>query len=87
MEFFKKGERDDRILLEAPDGSRGWFTFLELAAVNGREYAALADEGDEISVLRFYEAADGKPERFETEDDPAAFDAACAALEALLNED
>ncbi len=87
MEFVKKGERDDRILLQAPDGSRGWFTFLELAAVDGREYAALTDDAGEVTVLRFYEAAADGTERYETEEDPAAFEAACAALEALLNED
>ena len=85
MEFIKKGERDESVLLEVPDGSRGWFGFLEMAAVGGREYAALTDQAGEITVLRFYEAAGGRPERYETEEDPAAFDAACAALEALLN--
>ena len=85
MEYLKKGEKDDRILLEAPDGSRAWFTFLEMAVAGGREYAALLDAADEVTVLRFYEAAGGRGERFETEEDPAAFDAACEALEALLD--
>lgn len=88
MEYVKKGEKDGEILLAAPDGRQAWFTFLEMAAVDGREYAALLEEGDDrFTVLGFAEAENGAPERYFTEDDPARFGAACAALEALLEAD
>lgn len=85
MEYVKKSERDGDLLLAAPDGRQAWFTFLELAAVNGREYAALLEQGDDqFVVLRFTEGAPGRPEKYEAVDDPAEFSAACAALETLL---
>ena len=88
MEYVKRGEKDGELLLAAPDGRQAYFTFLELAVVNGREYAALLEQGDDrFTVLRFSEAENGRPERYETVDDPAEFDAACAALEALLSDE
>lgn len=87
MEYVKKGEKDDAVLLQAPDGRKAWFAFLEMAVVNGREYAALLEQGDDCpTVLRLLEAENGQPERYETVDDPAAFEAACEALEALLDD-
>ena len=88
MEYIKKGEKDGDLLLAAPDGRSAYFTFLELAVVNGREYAALLEQGDDlVSVLRFTEAKNGEPEKYETVEDQAEFNAACAALEALLSEE
>ena len=85
MEYIKIGEKDGEVLHAAPDGRRAYFTFLEMAVVNGREYAALLERGDDcFSVLRFSEAENGKPERYAEVENEAEFSAACAALEALL---
>ena len=63
MEYIKKGEKDGDLLLAAPDGRQAYFTFLEMAVVNGREYAALLEQGDDrFTVLRFTEAGQGRPD-------------------------
>lgn len=86
MEFAKTGEKEDMIRLS--DGKNSaWFEFLETAAVNGNEYAALVQQGaDEPVILRLSETKDGI-ESFFTVDDDAEFESARAALEKAMGED
>lgn len=85
-EYIKVGERDGEIVLQAPDGARASFEFLELANVNGREYAALLERGDDAAtILRFLE--DGERERYALIEDDAEFEAAAAALELAFGGD
>ena len=88
MNYVKKGEKGDLLLLEAPDGRSAYFEFLEMAVVDGVEYAALLEEGDdEPTVLRFLEAMPGRPEQYAEIEDETAFEAACGALFGLLDAD
>ena len=78
MELIKTGEKDDLIRLKSSTGETGWFRFLELALYQGREYAALADENDDVIVMRFF---DETPERYVEITDDAEFEAAVQLLD------
>ena len=80
MELTKIGEKDDLIRLKSSTGETGWFRFLELVIYNGKEYAALADEDDEVIVMRFF---DETPERFCEITDDAEFEAVLQLFDAL----
>ena len=64
MELTKIGEKDDLMRLKSDTGETGWFRFLELASYGGRDYAALADEADELIVMQLIEADGKNPERY-----------------------
>ena len=72
MEYVKTGERDDCLRLKAPDGAQGWFSFIDLLYYDGKTYAALADEADELCVMELLETV---PERYREITDDAVFDA------------
>ena len=80
------GKKDDLIRLS--DGKNSaWFEFLEMAVVNGAEYAALLEQGgDDPVILQMCEDGDGN-EYFLTVDDDATFAKALAALEAAMEDD
>ena len=83
MEFRKVGERDGLLLLADEAGNHAAFDFLEMAVVNGREYAALLQQGEtEPTVLRLRET--GGEEIYAVIEDDAEFDAALDALDAAL---
>lgn len=86
MEFVKTGEKEDMIRLS--DGKNSaWFEFAAAAVVDGCEYAALVQQGDdEPVILRIDEDADGK-ERYGTVDDDALFDRVLEALEKSMEEE
>lgn len=86
MEFIKTGEKEDMIRLS--DGKNSaWFEFMEMAVVDGSEYAALLQQGDdEPVILRLSEDADGR-EKYLTVDDDALFDKVLAALEENMEDD
>ena len=64
MELFKRGEKDDKILLAAPGGEQGYFTFLDMLALGGKEYAALADPTDALIIMELIEGTRGAPEKY-----------------------
>ena len=75
MELKKIGAKDDRILLQSEDGKKGLFTFLDMLSYNGREYAALADDADELIIMEFLEQQGDNAERYREIEDDALFDA------------
>ena len=86
MEFIKSGERDGLLLLRSETGETAAFEFLDMAVVNGREYAALLQQGEaEITVLRLLE--DGARERYAVTADDEEFAAAVQAFARSLEEE
>ena len=83
MELIKIGEKDDMIRLKSDAGDTGWFRFLELISYGGKEYAALADETDELIVMEFIEAQGKAPEHYLEIADDAVFDAVLQLFDAL----
>ncbi len=75
MELIKISAKDDAVLLRSGDGRKGWFTFLDMLSYGGREYAALADEADELCVMEFFEGDGETPERYREIADDATFSA------------
>ena len=75
MELTKINAKDDMILLKSDTGESGWFRFIDMLFREGKEYAALADEGGEVCVMEFIE---GAPERYREIEDDAVFDDVCA---------
>ncbi len=80
MELIKAGARDDAVLLRSGDGQQGWFTFLDMATCDGREFAALADEADELCIMEFFEGDGKTPERYREIEDDALFEKAAELL-------
>ena len=67
MELIKIKEKDDKIILSDENGNTASFSFIDMVRFGGKEYAAIADDEDEIYIMEFI---DGKKERFiEIEDD------------------
>ncbi len=84
MIFTVKGERDGDLILADAAGETAVFEFLEMAVVDGREYAALLQRGEtEVTLLRLLE--DGGKERYEVIEDDAEFSAVLAAFDALFS--
>ncbi len=73
-ELTKAAEKDDRILLRAPDGGQGWFTFIDMISHGGRDYAALADEHEDLCIMELLEGGPGQPERYREIESDALFD-------------
>ncbi len=86
MEFVKTGEKDDMIRLS--DGKNSaWFEFIESAAVNGKEYAALLQQGDDSPlILQIGDISEDGKERYFSVDDDAEFEKACSALEKAMED-
>ena len=74
MELIKTAARDDAVLLRSGDGRQGWFTFLDMVTCGGREFAALADEADELCIMEFFESDGKAPERYREIEDDALFE-------------
>lgn len=85
VEFVKTGEKEDMIRLS--DGKNSaWFEFVEMTVVDGDEFVALVEQGeDEPVILRLCED-DGK-EKYYTVDDDALFDRVLAALEENMDDE
>lgn len=85
MVFQKTEEKGELFRLVSPDGRSAWFEFLEMAVVDGAEYAALLETGDDAPVvLRLCEDPAGGAERYETVEDEALFERVSGVLYALL---
>lgn len=86
MELIKVAEKDDMICLS--DGkNRGWFEFMEMCVVDGKEYAALLQQGDDSPlIMQLCENRNGKECYLSVEDDQT-FEKVCKVLEASLEED
>ena len=88
MVFRKAEEKGELFSLVSPDGSRAWFEFLEMAVVDGVEYAALLEAGDDAPVvLRMTEDPSGGAEQYETVEDEALFGRVSGILFAMLKEE
>lgn len=75
MEFVKIKDRDGFIILSDDKGNTAEFEFIDMAVIDGTEYAVLLQTGDDmVTILRFEEtAADGK-EHYYTIDDDRVFE-------------
>lgn len=85
MELKKTGAKDDLIRLS--DGKNSaWFEFLEMTVVDGCEYAALLEQGEDAPlILRLCEDDSGS-ETYYTVDDDDTFDKVLDALEKAMDE-
>lgn len=86
MEYIKTAEKDDMICLS--DGkNRGWFEFAEMCVVDGKEYAALIQQGEDFPlIMELCENRDGK-ECYLSIDDDEIFEKVCAVFEDMWEED
>lgn len=74
MEFVKIKEKDDSFILADKDGNTASFEFIDMAVVNGEEYAVLLQTGDDmVTILRFLEKAEDGREHYYTVDDDDVF--------------
>ena len=87
MDFTKCADKDGMLILSDGKGGKAAFDFLEMAVVDGNEYAALLQEGDnEVILLAMNENKNGK-EVYSTIEDDDLFEKVTAAFEALFEED
>ena len=87
MTFVKTGEKDGYILLSDSNGNSAYFEFLEMAVLNGKEYAALVEtENDDLIILSFSEDSCGT-ERYTVIDDDDEFELVSVFFENMFNEE
>ncbi len=87
MMYIKTGEKDGFLILNDEHGNRAYFEFMEMAVVNGREYAALVETAtDDLIILEFHESKDGN-ESYTVIEDDNEFEQVAAVFETMFNED
>ena len=87
MDYIKIGERDGSLILSDDCGNSAVFDFLEMAVVDGIEYAALLQLDDEsVVLLRFNENNNGH-EVYSTIDDDNIFEKVAEIFEMMFDED
>ncbi|MBQ6864983.1 MAG: DUF1292 domain-containing protein [Clostridia bacterium] len=87
MLFTKISDKDGNIILADADGNKAVFEFLEMAVVDGDEFAALLETDTEsVVILRLHEMNDGH-ESYETIDDDALFKKVVQCFEEIFDED
>lgn len=70
MKLIKIGEKDDKMILKNEEGFSALFSFVDMILYKGKEYAAIADENDEIYIMEFSERGkSGKETYIEISDD------------------
>lgn len=74
LEYVNIGKGDGKIILT--DGKdRASFDFIDMYVVEGKEYAVLLEDGDDMVTIMGFSEGDGKnPEKFYTVDDDKIFD-------------
>ena len=86
MTYRKTGEKDGLFILTDENGNKAYFDFLEMAVVDGIEYAALLQvDIDECVILQMNES-NGSEEFYLIEDD-CVFDKVASVFEEIFSED
>lgn len=80
MELIKLREKDDKMILSDKNGNTGCFRFIDMLRFDDKEYAAIADDEDEVYIMEFI---DGKEERFIEIEDDGVFNAVLNLFDTL----